>query len=190
MPATLPREARLLRADLAQLTDLASNDLAIVWRDLRTPEDAEAALRDIVPGLVGVYGAAAGSLAADWYDDLRDARGVPRRFRAIVPEVPDPGAGALAGFAAGPLYQREPDWETALSKAAGGVQLRVANMSRATVTGSTAQDPQATGWQRVGGGSKTCEFCDMLIGRIYPAKTREFEAHDRDQCGAMPVWSA
>lgn len=186
VPTTLPREARRLREDLAELTGLAANDLGIVWRDLRTAEAAKAALRDVVPQLVEVYGTAAGSLAADWYDDLRDARGVGRRFRAIVPPVPDPGAASLAGYAVGPLYQADPDWVSAQTLAEGGVQRRIANVARATITGSSVQDPSAKGWRRVGVGE--CKFCQMLLGRgaVYSESTADFQAHDHCGCSGMP----
>lgn len=191
MPTTLPPEARELRSDLADLTGLALADLGVVWRDLRTPDDAKVALRDVVPRLVAVYGAAAGSLAADWYDDLRDSRGVGRRFRAVVPEVPDAGADELAGFAVGPLYQAESDWDRALVLAGGGVQLRIANVSRATVLGSVREDPRGSGWQRVGGGSETCDWCAERIGAVYPASSAgHFGAHDNDQCAALPLWDS
>lgn len=191
MPTTLPPEARRLRADLADLTDLAFADLGVVWRDVDSAEAAKTALNDILPGLVAVYGAAAGALAADWYDDLRDSRGIGRRFTAIVPEVPDAGADALAAYATGPLFAREPDFESSLTLAQGGLQRRIANVSRSTAMASTVADPSASGWQRVGEGACKQGFCDMLISRgmIYRTEsTATFAAHDWCQCAAVPAW--
>lgn len=177
--------ATRLRRDVALLVGEAESDLAGMWRHIETPQQAEAALRDVLPALITTYGSAAATVAADWYDDVRDRAGVRGSFRAIPAEIPEPGAQALVGWALAEASDL-PGFQTLIL---GGAQRRITNFSRLTVTGSSIADPRAVGWQRVGGGS-SCDFCSMLLGRgaVYSESTADFEAHDHDQCGAEPVW--
>ncbi len=189
--ATTTPQANRLRADLAQLTDIAFDDLGVLWRQFNTADEAQAGLQDVLPQLVAVYGSAAASLAADWYDDLREEQGVPGRFGAVVADLPDElGTTALAGYAAGSLYRPVPDWDAALTLTRGGMQRRIANMARGTITGSAIADPSAKGWQRVGVGACKQGFCDMLIARgaVYSEATADFASHDHCKCSAQPAW--
>lgn len=174
-----------LRRDLASLTRLASGDLAALWRSVETAVQAETALRDVLPALVETYGAAAATLAADWYDDLRDKAGVRGRFTAIPADIAEPGTQALVGWA----VAEATDLSTLRTLVDGGMQRRIVNFSRATITGTTVADPQAEGWQRVGAGE--CAFCAMLIGRgtVYSEATADFASHDHCNCSAEPAFS-
>lgn len=169
-----------LRRQIRGLTSLAETDLDVLWRRSLSESTVRAAL----PPLVATYGAAAASVAADWYDETRDAQNARGRFRAIPAEIPDSGEQALVGWA----FNTATD-ETALKVLiAGGVQRRIANFSRLTVMGSSLRDPGARGWQRVGAGE--CEFCQMLIGRgaVYTEATADFESHDHCHCAAVPAF--
>lgn len=179
----------MLRSGVADLAALAEVDLAALWAQIGNAADARDALADILPLLIDTYGAAAATLAADWYDDLRDEAEVRGRFTAITAEITDgSGAAALAGWATSPLLQPEPDWDAALRLVTGGMQRRIANASRETITFSAIQDPAARGWQRTGTGS--CAFCAMLIGRgaIYTDRSADFGSHDHCNCNAIPAW--
>lgn len=173
-----------LREGVASLTTLASRDLAALWKQLERAARAEEALRDLLPDIISVYGAAAATLAADWYDDLRDKTGVKGRFSAIPADIKDPGAQALIGWA----ITEAQSYESLQSLVEGGVQRRIANYPRMTVTRSSVADPAARGWQRTGVGS--CAFCQMLISRgaVYSEDTVDFASHDRCQCGAAPAF--
>lgn len=175
-----------LRNRVAGLVTLANGDLASLWGRLERAVDAEEALRDILPALIDTYGAAAATVAADWYDDLRAKTGVGGRFLAIPADVPDSGAQALVGWAL--TEARDPVAFQSLIE--GGLQRRIANFSRLTVTGSSVQDPRADGWQRVGSGD-SCPFCAMLISRgaVYSDSTADFAAHDHDDCQAVPAFT-
>ena len=191
MPATT-RQAERLRRDLLTLTTLAGADLRAAWRKFDTADAARDGLRDLLPQLIETYGTAAGTLAADWYDDLRDQVGARGRFQAIVAELGDDGdlgTDELAGWATGPLYAATPDWESALSLTEGGTSRRILNVSRQTISASSVADPAARGWQRVGAGG--CDFCAMLIGRgaVYSEATASFESHDHCRCAAEPVFA-
>lgn len=178
-----------LRSGVAALAILAERELAALWRVVSTPAEAQAALSDVLPALIDKYGTAAASLAADWYDDFREARGVAGRFTSFPADLDDMGAQALAGWGASWLFRPEPDWATAESMTAGGLQRRIANAARSTITGSSVADPHAAGWKRTGRGD--CNFCRMLIGRgaVYRDASADFKAHDRCHCGAAPVFN-
>lgn len=178
-----------LRNNVAALTTLANGDLAALWRQVDTAVQAREALQDVLPALVETYGAAAATIAADWYDDLRDKTGAGRRFAAIPVEINDPGADVLARWGVAPLFSADPDWSAAKTLIEGGLQRRIANASRDTVRISSLADPGADGWQRVGGGG--CDFCAMLIGRgaVYSEASADFASHDHCRCAAMPAFT-
>lgn len=187
--ATTPQAERL-RRDVRALTALAANDLRVAWARFDTADAARDGLLDLLPRLIELYGAAAATLAADWYDDVRDELGAPRRFRAIPAALPADAAGAaeLARWGIAPLFQAEPDVTAAQSLVDGGLQRRIVNASRETITASAIEDPAADGWQRVGSGD--CAFCSMLLGRgaVYSEKTADFAAHDHCHCSAVPAF--
>jgi len=167
---------------------LANNDLAALWAQVKTADEARAGLLDVLPALVYTYGLAAATLSADWYDEARDLIGAKGRFTAIPADLGDQGAEPLARWSIGPLFDAEPDWERAKTQVQGGLQLRIANASRYTVAESAVADPAAEGWQRQGSGS--CAFCAMLIGRgaVYTEAGADFGAHDHCNCSAVPAW--
>ena len=174
-----------LRDGVQSLVGYASRDLAALWREVGTAAEAEVALRDILPALIDTYGVAAGALAADWYDDLRAKSGAKGRFLAIAADIKDPGTQALVGWATATAT----DMDSLQGLVLGGVQRRIANFSRETVTGSSVADPSSRGWQRVGAGE--CGFCSMLLGRgaVYSEASADFPAHDNCRCGAEPIFS-
>lgn len=157
-------------------------------RGFDSADAARDGLLDILPRLVRIYGAAAASLAADWYDERRDSLGVSGRFTAIPAEyVADNGrTDSLARWAVAPLYQAEPDFTLATSLVIGGAQRIIGDASRETVLGSIRQDRQAGGWSRETDGD-ACLFCSRIAGRgaVYSADTADFSAHD--DCGCVAV---
>lgn len=175
-----------LRDGVEGLVGYADADLALLWAEVDDATSLRAALNDVLPALIDTYGTAAASLAADWYDDQRELAGVAGRFTAIPADIPDSGAHALVGWAT----SKATDSTALRSLVLGGLQRRVANFSRLTVTRSALADPAAVGWQRVGSGACTSGFCDMLIGRgaVYSEATADFAAHDNCKCSAVPAW--
>lgn len=174
------------RRDLAALTGLAQNDLRVMWREFTTADEARDGLMEALPRLMGLYGSAAATLAANYYDDVRDAAAVRGRFRAIPADLPDLGrTQSLAGWAVSPLYTATPDFATALTKANGGLQRIIANADRETVIGSTIQDPRAQWWVRVGSGSN-CEWCAQYLDGEARSVAYDFPAHDHCNCSAEP----
>lgn len=168
------------------LVGYADRDLAALWRQVQTAAEAEVALRDVLPALIDTYGLAAGALAADWYDELRDKVNAPKSFRAIPADIKDSGAHALIGWA----VTEAQDVTSLQALIIGGMQRRIANFARQTVMGSSIEDPGARGWQRTGVGECASGFCDMLIARgaVYSEATADFAAHDHDKCYAVPAF--
>lgn len=177
--------ASTLRRGISTLSGGLSTDLTVLWRHGDTPLAVSAALHDVLPALIDQYGLAAAALAANWYDDLRDRRGIGGTFTAAPADVPDVGAHALVGWAAATAADY-PSFQTLI---AGGAQRRVANFARLTVMDSSVTDPKARGWMRVGDGN-TCEFCAMLLGRgaVYSEASADFAAHDHCGCVAVPAF--
>lgn len=177
-----------LRNGVEGLAVLADEALAVLWANVSTADEAKAALVEILPILVEGYGSAAATLAADWYDELREELEVSGRFTASPVELDDLGTDELAGWGVSPLYQAAPDWAAARVLVAGGLQRRIANAARETVSESSIADPQARGWQRVGHGE--CDFCAMLIGRgiVYTRKNVRFASHDHCKCTVVPAF--
>ncbi len=189
----MPTAAQALRhrRDRDDLVDIALRDVGLLFRQFDTAEALREALMDLLPQLYAIYGAAVATLSADWYDDIREADEVRGRFTAIPAELKtDAGTDELARWGIGPLFQPEPDPASARSLVEGGLQRRIADVSRQTIMGSSIADPAAVGWQRVGQGGCTSGFCDMLIGRgaVYSEATADFAAHDHCRCSAVPAW--
>ncbi|MEV4670980.1 hypothetical protein AB0K34_04935 [Actinomadura sp. NPDC049382] len=173
---------------------LAHADLVRWWAELDTSDGrtAAAALEAFMADLVAAYGSVAASLAADFYDDLREQADAPRRFRAHVADpVPAEQVGAAARWAAGPMFGGDGP-NAALEHAAGAVQRLVQQPGRETIELNTRRDPARPGWARVPRG-KGCAFCRMLAGRgaVYSSARAAGDMrafHDHCKCSAVPVW--
>lgn len=178
-----------LRSDLTALTGMASRNLGAFWPMGSTAEEARDALIEVLPALVDTYGEAAATIAADWYDDSRARLEVDGDFRALPAELGETGSEVLVKWGVAPLFQAVSDWEAARSLIEGGMQRRIVNAARVTVTESSLADPEAEGWKRAGLGG--CDFCKMLIGRgaVYREATASFASHDHCRCLAVPAWS-
>lgn len=177
-----------LRSGISGLSALAARDLNRLWREVDSAVRAKEALADILPALVATYGLASSTLAADWYDDLRDELNVKGRFSAIVTDIEDLGTDELAGFGVGPLFDANPDWASARTLVEGGVQRRIANAARETVRVSSIEDPRAKGWQRSASGG--CAFCQMVASRgiVFSESSADFASHDHCRCLAVPAF--
>lgn len=170
------------------LTGRAKAALIAAWPSAGSAEQVRDALLTILPAIGDEFTTAAASLAADWYDDLREERRVPGRHRSLLPEPPDLARyEALARWGVSPLFTESPNVAAAQSLVSGGLGRIVANGHRDTVMLNAVADPQALGWSRYGSGS-SCEFCQMLISRgdVYTEATADFEAHDHCNCIAGP----
>lgn len=172
-----------LTTETEGLVRLASNDLDALWRliDDGSTDPAEA-LHDVLPAVVTQYGVMGSAVAADWYDDERARRAVAGRFTAIPTPASDRGAHALIGWAL-----KEAKDDVGLRELIlGGTQRRIADHVRQTVAESSARDPRARGWERVG--RNECDWCDQFIGIVTTTPGYDFPAHDFCRCSVTPVW--
>ncbi|HET8627743.1 MAG TPA: hypothetical protein VFL91_10005 [Thermomicrobiales bacterium] len=173
---------------------LAHADLVAWWSELDTSDGraAAAALESFMADLVAAYGSVAAALGADFYDELREQAGAPRRFRAEVADpVPARQVEAAARWATGPLFGGDGP-NAALNHAAGAVQRLVQQPGRETIALNVSRDPARPGWARVPRG-KGCPWCRMLAGRgaVYSSAKAAGEMnsyHDHCKCTATPVW--
>lgn len=173
-----------LRRDTADLVTLAEADLHRLWRLVAQGASAETALRDLLPAIVTQYGQAGAAVAAEWYDDQRLKVAARGSFAAIPVEADDRGAQALIGWA---LTTATDD--TALhSLILGGVQRRVVDHARLTITSSSVADRAAEGWIRVGVGACKSGWCDQYLDGEIRTVAYDFPAHDNCNCHAEPAF--
>lgn len=161
-----------------------------MWDNLSTPDEVHDALFDVMPSLVGDYGDAAATISAEWYNEHRADLNIRGTFLADVARVTELGADALAGWGSSLITPETDDWDAALERITGGLDRRIANAGRETITAATFDDPQAIGWQRQTS-PDACGFCQMLAIRagLYKSQdTAEFGSHDHCMCLAVPAF--
>lgn len=184
-------DAAVLRAAQAGISALVERDLNQFWGSLNldNPEKARNDLLVFVPALVEVYGSAAASVAADWYDETRAEVVTGSSFRAIAatPVAADVMV-AQVRFGATHLFTSNP--EQTLAFLTGSSTKYSIAPARETVATSAIQDPAARGWSRITRAG-SCDFCTMLSGRghVYTEASVGFEAHGHCNCAAAPAWS-
>lgn len=174
-----------LRSETAEVVDLAGRDLSQLWQLVANGASAGEALRDLLPAIITEYGQLGAAMAAEWYDEQRAKADIRGTFTAMPVAAEDRGAQALIGWALDTATD-----DTALkSLILGGVQRRVADHVRYTITGNSIEDRASEGWQRAGNGE--CDFCDAMIARgtVYTEAGVDFGSHDKCQCTAVQVWS-
>jgi len=187
--ATPAEVARFKRAN-AGIVRLLRRDLDAFWAtlDLSRPDAARDALLEFLPLLSDTYGDMAAAVAADWYDELREAAQVPGAFRAMPADlVPADVVRSRARFGAQHLWSPAP--EQTLTFLASAMSKYVLQPGWDTIQGSAMRDPQASGWRRVTR-PNGCRFCRMLAGRggVYKKATAHFASHGNCNCAAVPDW--
>lgn len=185
----MPSPSEVRRA-LLGLTTLAQRELMQAWSlvDGRAAEDVRDFLMEVVPAVADKYGLAAGALAADWYDEIRDEVGAAGRFLAEPASPPDSSRyRALVRWGVDPLFRPEPDGSAARSNILGGLSKIVTNQHGETLTANSYRDPASQGWSRHTRG-EACKVCRALAGRgaVYRAATADFATHDHCSCVAVP----
>jgi len=172
MPTPSPPERQQA---LAALATLSVRELEEFWRrlDLGRPDRLAEPLAVVVADIVDRYGAAAASLAADWYDEAREearARGV---FTAAVAASPaQDRIEALTRWGIAPLFGTSPSSPAALTRVSGGMQRVVLNQARDTTAASVALDPAKPRFARHAS-ANACAFCRLLAtnGPIYRSES-------------------
>ncbi len=178
---------------LQRVVDLADLDLrAFLEGEIRagglTASEGRELLMETLPGWAAPYENASATVAADLYDQKRYASGVDLVVPyapALAPPAEPARWGILASWALAPVVD-ETDWSAAFQKIVGGAHRTIADAHRNTTMGNAVADRGARGWKRVGRGSKTCDFCKMLIhrGDVYDSISVQFKSHDHCRCAA------
>lgn len=176
------------RAALQLLTgEAVSVATDLLSRVKGSPPVRRAALLDGVPEVIGYYSEGSAALAADFYDERREAAGVRAPYATELVLV-ERGVNIRRGiaWASSPLFEGMDD--AAEQRLAEIVQLETARPYRDTILTNTNADPQAIGWQRIT--SNCCPFCTMLAARgaVYREATARFAAHPHCDCSAAPAF--
>lgn len=174
-----------LHGDLKRLTLLAEDDIRKALASARTAQQARAILGDLLPALIEQYGEVAATMAADWYDEVREQVAARGAFGAAVPPPSPNGTQALLGWA----LDESTDLVAFQALVLGGSVRRVLKYGRDVILSSAIADPAAAGWQRQGVGAN-CPFCNFLIGRgaVYSESTVRFASHDHCNCIAVAAF--
>lgn len=188
MPA--PSDVAQLRDANTELSARVQRDLSQFWGalDLSKPEAARDELLRFIPSLTTVYGQAASTVAADWYDAMRAVEDVAGRYAAEQAEAfAREWVEGRVRYGARHLFTDDPD--QMLHFLDGAVQEYALQPGRDTITRAAIRDPDARGWRRaVSPGA--CDFCHTLAGRgaVFSAGTVDFLAHGNCNCVPVPHW--
>lgn len=178
-----------VRAQLADITEAATLDLAAVASQVPAEQRVSAVL-ETLPLLVPAYYDAAGSLAVAWYDERRDEARPATVYAPTIIGDPDTDwiEREVTRFRAD-LDAEDLEREAArlVDEAALLAGKEVARGFRVSIEGNARMDEDAIGWSRVARGG-ACKFCVMLAGRgaVFRKETVSFAAHKGCSCAARP----
>lgn len=145
-------------------------------------------LLESVPAVVGYYSEGSSALAADFYEDARDAAGVRSSYvaEAVILDRTVKIRRAVA-WASDPLGSD--DLEGAILRFKSLVRSEVNRPYRDTIITNRKRDPAAAGWRRIAR-SGGCGLCRMLAARgaVYRQSTAWFAAHPDCSCTCEPVF--
>lgn len=172
----------------SQIRTLALKDLSAVWAQIVT-EDPNV-LRDrliVVMGeLVAKWGEVAATVAADYYEQLRE-QSIGGIYQAdLAATVKAPRIDAATRWALGPVFQRTPDPTDALSRAGQVVDRMSIEQGNRTIYQNVRADPAKPRFARVPHGS-TCAWCLILASRGAVYRTDESAAHSHAKCDCRPT---
>jgi hypothetical protein len=140
---------------------------------------------------VAVFSDGTAALAADHYDELREAARAGGRFTAEpIVNLREERIRRGVLWATAPIYDEAADAALAEERLAQVVQFETARPFRDTITVNRQRDPAAAGWRRNASGSG-CKFCRMLAdrGAVYKQSTAHFASHPHCSCSASPVFT-
>jgi hypothetical protein len=203
--------ATQLRAAQSSLTRLLLRDL----RGLRRLIDPSR-LPDTVPlwmtavrALIGQYGAASATVAANSYNQQRDAAAAPGRFDAQLSSLPlDEQVEASLRWAVKDLWRQTEEpldlrLDQAQRRAEAVAQKLVADQGRATTRQAAATDRGAVAYARAAA-LGSCAFCKLMASRgavyknaqtagrdandLFAGEASVVKFHDNCHCTILPVF--
>lgn len=181
-----------VRSELTVITTAAASDLAGELTGIPIERQVRTAL-EAVSLIVPSYYDAAGSLAVDWYDELRDEASPDAVYNPSI--IGDPATDWIDREVAkfqreldGSLLDLEAETNKTLDEVASLLEKEIARGYRDSILGNTRQDEDAIGWSRIARPG-ACKFCVMLAGKgsVYRSEsTAIFAAHKTCHCAARP----
>lgn len=178
-----------IRAELSVVAASAAADLLAEARSVPLGRQVRTLLAAL-PLVVPSYYDAAGTLAATWYEELRDESGPDLAYAPSV--IGDSATDWIEREVAAIQVDLEADFEAEvqrlLDEAAALTEKEVARGFRDSVLGNARQDSDAVGWSRIARPG-ACKFCLMLAekGAVYRSEsTATFAAHPSCHCAARP----
>ncbi|TCD53762.1 hypothetical protein EJ419_07290 [Alloscardovia theropitheci] len=181
------------RADLELLAkaqnhnvEFARRDLDKLWKSLQglEPDKQRNALLKLIPELVSKYGDVAGTAAAEWYEQAREADLGKSDFIATIGEgYPSEAVQDSIRWQAGVLWDDPQQMQRFLNNS---IDRWVKYCGRATIMENVRHDSHKVKWALVPQG-KTCAFCTMLAsnGFHYERKYKA-QAAQHANCDCWP----
>lgn len=163
----MPTSAEKVRRGHAALASRARREVATAWLKvaLLPTERVAPIMSELLLEVADKYGTAAGSIAADYYDELRVAAGAPGRFTPTIAPLPEVERfEALARWGVGPMFATDPNPAKALSLMSGGLSRIVLGVGRDTIADAVSADPTGPRYARHAS-ANACAFCAMLATR-------------------------
>jgi hypothetical protein len=144
-------------------------------------------LREALPEVVELYGAAAGELSVNYYEEIR---GSSSARSAYTPVARTGGLAALTqdaiGFTAAQLTNQVA-FSTVVGTLAGNMQRAVNGVDRETLRFNIVTDPDGTLYQRVPSAS-ACAFCRTVAVVAEPSEAYGEKYHSYCRCQSLPVF--
>jgi hypothetical protein len=203
--ASLAAQASLAAGFYSSQAFLAAasvRDILTVWSQLNQQDVRSSwpALRTALSALIQNRYSQAAALGTTYYQQARQAAGVPGVADLAAPEVPGDdliGAtldatgpyGMLGRIKAGQQVTQAAQNSGVIMAGAG--QRLITNGARQAVLQSVSADKRAVAWMRVTS-ANPCSFCSLLASRgaVYRSEASAgFEAHSHCMCVAAPVFS-
>ncbi|MCW2092846.1 UNVERIFIED_ORG: hypothetical protein M2328_006126 [Rhodococcus erythropolis] len=191
-----PDDVEAFRMASKNVVAIAKRELIAFWSalDLSDPAQARDLLLTFMSDLNDRYGNVASAVAADWYEELRDAAPAKGQYRATATgAVPDAQVQASVRYGASSLWT--PDAAPTLRHLLGVTDRFVKQAARNTVARSVRGDKGVT-YSRVPSGTDTCAFCLVLASRGPVYESRESAKYRADgdkyhndcDCVPTPSW--
>lgn len=165
---------------------------------------------DAVRALIGEYGGASATLAADYYEAQREAANIGGSFTSPLPDPPpDRQVDNSLRWAAKDVWSTETEsaiddrLNTAEVKSTAVAQKLVADQGRAAIRESVQRDREAVGYARAAA-LGACAFCRLMASRgmvyktagtagrdansLFTGDASVAKFHDNCHCGIIPVF--
>lgn len=153
-------------------------------------------MSEFMTTLVNAYGPISATLAADYYDQIRELSSANGRYLASPGgQVESAKVVSSSNWAAQPLFGEEPLEAVALARYLGSVQRYVQDYGRQSLVENAKRDPAKPRYARVPD-ANPCAFCRLLASRgaVYESELSAGERgvndfHDDCDCQIVPSFA-